>query len=84
MNNKGIIIMKILSYKCMDIFIDKATVLAIHHNIIDRLKVLANCSSSSRSLGSSRMGVSSRFGGVRLWGRDWRGVDAIVRVGVAG
>lgn len=48
------------------------------------LKVLANCSSSSRSLGSSRVGVSNRLGGVWLWGRDWIGVAAVVRVGVAG
>lgn len=48
------------------------------------LKVLANCSSSSRSLGSSRVGVSNRLGGVWLWGRDWIGVVAVVRVGVAG
>lgn len=48
------------------------------------LKVLANCSSSSRSLGSSIVGVSNRLGGVWLWGRDWIGVAAVVRVGVAG
>ncbi len=47
------------------------------------LKVLANCSSSSRSLGSSRLGESMCFGVVWLWGRDWMGVAAIVRVGVA-
>lgn len=48
------------------------------------LNVLANCSSSSRSLGSSRVGVSKRLGGVWLWGRDWIGVADVVRVGVAG
>lgn len=48
------------------------------------LKVLANCSSSSRSLGSSRLGVSMRFGVVWLCGSVWIGVAAIVRVGVAG
>ena len=35
--------MKILSYKCRDIFIDKATVLAIHHNIIDRFQIGRIC-----------------------------------------
>lgn len=48
------------------------------------LKVLANCSSSSRSLGSSRVGVSILLGGVWLCGRVWMGVAADVRVGVAG
>lgn len=48
------------------------------------LKVLANCSSSSRSLGSSKLGVSIRFGVDWLCGSGWMGVAAIVRVGVAG
>lgn len=48
------------------------------------LKVLANCSSSSRSLGSSKLGVSIRFGVDWLCGSVWIGVAAIVRVGVAG
>lgn len=48
------------------------------------LKVLANCSSSSRSLGSSRLGVSMRFGVGWLCGSVCMGVAAMVRVGVAG
>lgn len=48
------------------------------------LNVLANCSSSSRSLGSSKLGVSIRFGVDWLCGSVWIGVAAIVRVGVAG
>lgn len=48
------------------------------------LKVLANCSSSSKSLGSSRVGVSNRLGGVWLWGWEEIGAAAVVRVGVVG